>query len=165
MRITRAPAVLLATAALATACAPDDGSRAREWEPDDALQRAQRALDADDADTTQVAEASSYVASGIDRTLDTPGDKPYRFDIACDTDGVSAVTLTVTRGEVKRLLEVRCGDRQALRVNVPAGPAVAVKIPPIDKEPIPSGVIVWNLNSLEPHDVHGCPDDIQGCKQ
>ncbi|MET9960086.1 hypothetical protein ABZ128_13710 [Streptomyces sp. NPDC006326] len=165
MRITRVLAVLLATAALAVACAPDDDSRAREWEPDDALQRAQRALDADEADTTEVAEASSYVASGIDRTLDTPGGKPYRFDIACDTDGVSAVTLTVTRGEVKRHLEVRCGDRQALRVNVPAGPAFAVKIPPIDKEPVPSGLIVWNLNSLEPHDVHGCPDDIRGCKQ
>ncbi|MFI1152563.1 hypothetical protein [Streptomyces sp. NPDC020817] len=165
MRITRALAISLATAALATACTQGEGSRAREWEPDDALQRAQRALDADDADTTQVAEASSYVASGIDKTLDTPGDKPYRFDIACDTDGVPTVTVTVTRGAAKRPLEVSCGNRQALRVNVPAGQAFTVKIPPIDKEPVPSGVIVWNLNTLEPHDVHGCPDDIQGCKQ
>ncbi|MFJ3203670.1 hypothetical protein [Streptomyces sp. NPDC086989] len=165
MRITRALAVSLATAALATACTQGEGSRAREWEPDDALQRVQRALDADDADTTQVAEASSHVASGMDRTLDTRGDKPYRFDIACDTDGVPTVTVTVTRGAAKRPFEVRCGSRQALRVNVPAGQAFTVNIPPIDKEPAPSGVIVWNLNTLELHDVHGCPDDIQGCKQ
>ncbi|MEU8842698.1 hypothetical protein AB0D97_26785 [Streptomyces roseus] len=165
MRITRALAVSLATAALATACTQGEGSRAREWEPDDAMQRAQRALDADDADTTQVAEASSYVASGIDKTLDTPGDKPYRFDIACDTDGVPTVTVTVTRGAAKRPLEVPCGNQQAVRVNVPAGQAFTAKIPPIDKQPAPSGVILWNLNTLEPHDVHGCPDDIQGCKQ
>lgn len=105
------------------------------------------------------------MASGIDRTLDTPGDKPYRFDIACDIDGVSTVPLTISRGDVKHPLEVRCGNRLALRVNVPPGPPFTVKIPPIDKEPIPSGVIVWNLNTLEPRDVHGCPDDIQGCKQ
>ncbi|MFJ3883350.1 hypothetical protein ACIPW5_38620 [Streptomyces sp. NPDC090077] len=165
MRIPRTLTVLLATAALATACTHDEGSRARQWEPDDALQRVQRALDADDADTTEIAEASSYLASGIDRTLDTPGDKPYRFDIACDTDGIATVTLSVTRGADERRFDVRCGNRQTLRLNVPAGPAFTVRIPRIDKEPIPSGVIVWNLNSLEPDDVHGCPDEIKGCKQ
>ncbi|MEU3407642.1 hypothetical protein ABZ766_27360 [Streptomyces sp. NPDC006670] len=165
MRISRTLTVLFAIAALATACTHDEGSRARQWEPDDALQRAQRALDADDADTTQIAEASVYLASGIDRTLDTPGNKPYRFDIACDTDGVSTVNLSVTRGANERHFEVRCGNRQTLRLNLPAGPAFTVRIPRIDKEPIPSGVIVWNLNSLEPNDVRGCPDDIKGCKQ
>ncbi|GLW04633.1 hypothetical protein [Streptomyces lavendulae] len=124
------------------------------------------ALGADDEDTAKITEASSNVASGMDRTLDTTGDKPYRFDVVCDTDGVSTVTLTVTRGEAKRPFGVRCGDRQALCVNVPAGPAFAVTMPPIDKEPLASGVTFWNLISLEPHRVHGCClDDSQGCKQ
>ncbi|MET9610932.1 hypothetical protein ABZZ17_38595 [Streptomyces sp. NPDC006512] len=164
MRITRALAVLIATAALATACTQDGGSRTREWEPDDALQRVQRAFDADDADTTLIAEASKFVVSGIDQTLDTPGDKPYRFDMACDTQGVPSITLTLIRGETTRTFEVRCGNRQVVRVNVPAGSPVTAKVPSIETEPPPSGVIVWNLSTIEPTDVQGCRDDIQGCE-
>ncbi|MFD3872260.1 hypothetical protein [Streptomyces sp. NPDC058623] len=164
MRPTRALAVLLATAALAAACTQDGGSRAGEWEPDDALQRVQRALDADDTDTTLIAEASKFVVSGIDQTLDTPGEKPYRFDMVCDSNSVPTITLTLTRGETTRTFEVRCGGSQAVRLNVPAGQPFVAKVPSIDTDPPPSGVIVWNLSTLAPPDVQGCPDDIQGCE-
>ncbi|MFF3015654.1 hypothetical protein [Streptomyces sp. NPDC057939] len=163
MRIPRALAVLLTAAALATSCTQDGGSDTGWWEPDDALQRVQRAFDTDDVDTTLIAEASKYVASGVDQILDTPGDKPYRFDIACDTEGVSTIALTLLRDGTSRTFEVRCGNRQFVRVNVPAGRPVTAKVPPIETDSPPSGIIVWNLSTLAPPDVHGCPDDIQGC--
>ncbi|MFF1560728.1 hypothetical protein [Streptomyces sp. NPDC058279] len=83
--------------AVASGCGQGSGDQGSTWEPDDGLQRAQRALDADDTETDVVESASAYVGSGLDRTFDTPGDKPYRFDIVCDSFDVSPLTLTVTR--------------------------------------------------------------------
>ncbi|MCX5380420.1 hypothetical protein [Streptomyces sp. NBC_00091] len=104
------------------------------------------------------------MASGLNETLETGGDKPYRFDIVCDSDEVSNVTLLVTRGTTRRQFAVACAGTDAVRVDFPTGTPVTVTVAPATTgKTEPQGLLIWNLKTLEPADVHGCANDIEGC--
>ncbi|MBW5480923.1 hypothetical protein [Streptomyces bambusae] len=165
MRIPR-PVIALAIAAALTGCTSTETppyEPGTEWEPDDALQRAQAALKDADTPTRRFRSGAPHVASGVNETLETSGNKPYRFDIVCDSDDVPKVTLLLTRGTSKRQFDVACTGADVLRVNFPAGPPVTVTVAPASGKAEPQGLLVWNLKALEPANVHGCADDIEGC--
>ncbi|MEU9003845.1 hypothetical protein [Streptomyces sp. NPDC048551] len=165
MRIPR-PLMALAIAAALAGCTSGESPPyvpGTEWEPDDALQSAQAILKDDDTPTRLVESGASHVASGLRETLETSGDKSYRFDIVCDSDEVSKVTLLVTRGTSKRQFDVACKGTDAVRVNFPAGTPVTVTVAPATGKTEPQGLLVWNLKTLERADVHGCANDIEGC--
>ncbi|MFJ2596671.1 hypothetical protein [Streptomyces erythrochromogenes] len=156
---------LAITAALA-GCTSDETppyEPGTEWEPDDALQSAQAILKDDDTPTRLVESGAPHAASGLHETLETSGDKPYRFDIVCDSAEVSKATLVVTRGTSERHFDVACKGTDAVRVNFPAGTPVTVSVASTTGKPEPQGLLVWNLKTLERADVYGCADDIEGC--
>lgn len=117
----------------------------------------------DDTPTRLVESGASHLASGLHESLETGGDKPYRFDIVCDSYEVSKVTLLVTRGTAQRQLDVACKGTEAVRVNFPAGPPVTVTVAPATGKATPQGLLVWNLKAIERTGVHGCANDIEGC--
>ncbi|MFD9907756.1 hypothetical protein [Streptomyces sp. NPDC059063] len=137
---------------------------ARAWEPDDALQRAARALDAYADDGTEpalVESAADFVADGMDsRTFKGAGNRPYRLDITCDTDGIGEVTLTLGRGDVEQPYGIGCGDREGDQFNIPAGEPFTVRVDPVKDG---TGLVLWRLNTITPDEVDGCDDDINGC--
>ncbi|MFJ9764717.1 hypothetical protein ACIRUY_12930 [Streptomyces erythrochromogenes] len=95
--------------------------------------------------------------------METNGDKPYRFDIVCNSAEVSKATLVVTRGRSERKFDVACKGTDAVRVNFPAGTPVTATVTSTTTKPEPQGLLVWNLKTLERGNVHGCADDIEGC--
>ncbi|GAA4076933.1 hypothetical protein [Streptomyces hundungensis] len=166
MRTRPALALLLAAAALAGCTStgsgsPTDGAAARGWEPDDALQRADRALDTDDSTLTVIDRNAPHVASGMNATFDAPGSKPYRLDITCDSYEVTHLTLELTRGRSKHTRELPCGAREAQRLNVPAGPPVTATIIPARTGT--TGLIVWRFLTLDQQEVQGCEDALGHC--
>ncbi|MFE3182741.1 hypothetical protein ACFXKR_17995 [Streptomyces violascens] len=166
MRIRPALTVLLAATALVTGCSsagdPSPATTAgREWEPDDALQRADRALDTDENTLIVVDRNAPHVASGMNKTFETVGSKPYRLDITCDSYEVSHLTLVLTRGQTKHTWDLTCGAREAQRFNIPTGPAFTATVAPA--KPGTTGLIVWRLNTLAPQEVEGCPDAFSDC--
>ncbi|MFF1560729.1 hypothetical protein [Streptomyces sp. NPDC058279] len=48
-------------------------------------------------------------------------------------------------------------------MNVPAARSFTARVAPAVGDPTPTGLIAWNLLTLESRDVHGCSDDIRGC--
>ncbi|MFI1966695.1 hypothetical protein ACH429_21710 [Streptomyces pathocidini] len=140
---------------------PGDGSRA--WEPDDAMQRAGRALEAasdSDARPELVDTASAFIASGMDKEHKTPGDRPYLLSITCDTDGIGELTLTLSRGDQEQAYGIECGDQEADQFNIPAGKPFTARVDPVKDG---SGLILWRLDTIARHAVEGCDDDIDGC--
>ncbi|PBC81553.1 hypothetical protein SAMN05428945_3908 [Streptomyces sp. 2224.1] len=149
-----------ATAEEPRTSAPDRG---RPWEPDDALQRAERALDAydDDGSRPERAEAgSAHLASGVNKTFQAPGKRWYRLDITCDAAGVDELTLTLTRGSREQAYGIGCGDREADQFNIPPGAPFTARVETVRSVP---GLVLWRLNTVAPGDVDGCADDIEGC--
>ncbi len=140
---------------------PADGSRA--WEPDDAMQRAERALESasdSDARPELVDTASAFVASGMDKKHHTSGDRPYLFSVTCDTDGISELTLTLSRGDQEQAYGIECGDREADRFNIPAGKPFTARVDPVRNG---TGLILWRLDTIARDAVEGCDDDVDGC--
>ncbi|WP_405656806.1 hypothetical protein [Streptomyces sp. RK9] len=141
---------------------PSQGN-ARAWEPDDALQRAERALDAYEDDGTHpdlVDADTSYIADRLTKTYATPGERPYRLDITCDTDDVEELTLTLTRGDEEQPYGIGCGDPEADQFNIPAGKPFKISAAPVKGG---AGLFLWRLNTISPDDVEGCEDDIKAC--
>lgn len=142
---------------------PSSGG-ARPWEPDDALQRAERALDAAADDGTEaefVDSGTAYVGSGLDRSFPAGGADPYRFEITCDADEAEELTLTLSRAGEEQAYGVECGDSEADQFNLPAGKPFKARV---DPEKAGAGVIAWRLNTIAEGDVSGCDDDIDGCE-
>ncbi|MFE0101024.1 hypothetical protein [Streptomyces sp. NPDC059009] len=142
---------------------PSEGG-GREWEPDDALQRAKRALDsaADDGGEPEFVDSgSAYVASGLDKEFTATGARPYRFDITCDTSGIEEVTLTLSRDGEEQSYGIGCGDADADQFNVPAGRPFTARVDPVKDG---TGLIMWRLHTLAKDAVDGCDDDIDGCE-
>ncbi|MEW9519139.1 hypothetical protein [Streptomyces tubercidicus] len=140
--------------------APDSG---RPWEPDDAMQRAERALDAYDDDGSEPRRAdsgSAHIASGVHKTFRAPGKRWYRLDITCDTRGVAELTLTLTRGDAEQIYGIGCGDREADQFNIPPGAPFTARVNAVRNG---TGLVLWRLNTVSPGDVDGCDDDIDGC--
>ncbi|MFD9882576.1 hypothetical protein ACFWZT_14070 [Streptomyces alboflavus] len=133
------------------------------WEPDDALQRAERALDAYDDDGTNpklVDTDTSYIADRLAKTYEAPGDRPYRLDITCNTDGIEELTLTLTRGDEEQPYGIGCGDPEADQFNIPPGKPFKISAEPVKDG---AGLFLWRLNTIAPEDVEGCEDDIKSC--
>ncbi|WP_329612357.1 hypothetical protein OG244_02785 [Streptomyces brevispora] len=140
---------------------PGDGSRA--WEPDDAMQRAERALKAasdSDARPELVDTASAFVTSGVDKKHTAHGDRPYLLSITCDTDGIGELTLTLSRGDQEQAYGIECGDREADQFNIPAGKPFTARVDPVRNG---TGLILWRLDTIARDAVDGCDDDIDGC--
>ncbi|MFC9293874.1 hypothetical protein ACFTWH_08905 [Streptomyces sp. NPDC057011] len=95
--------------------------------------------------------------------METSGSSPYRFDIVCDSDDVPQVKLVLVRGSSQQQFDVSCTGGDVLRVNFPAGPPVTVTVTPTTGQPTPMGLIAWNLSTLQPSDVRGCANGIEGC--
>ncbi|MEU5000211.1 hypothetical protein [Streptomyces sp. NPDC021622] len=147
-----------------SAASPTPSGDDRTWEPDDALRRADRALDAyadDGTDAELVDSGTAYVGSGLDKTFKAPGDRAYRLDITCDTAGVDELTLTLSRDGAEQAYGVGCGDREADQFNIPPGTPFKARVDPVKDG---TGLISWRLNSIAPGDVDGCDDDIDGCE-
>ncbi|MCX5410288.1 hypothetical protein OHA37_00720 [Streptomyces sp. NBC_00335] len=163
MRIPKLLGLLAVAAALAGCTGQgEEPAPQKVWEPDDALQRAQAALK--DPSAQRVRFGSPHVASGMDETLETGGDKPYRFDVVCDSSDVRKVTVSFKRGQSTKQTDVACATttrQQPARVNIPAGGPVTVTIAPQSEDL--TGLIVWELRTVDPTKVQGCADDISGC--
>ncbi|MFE9776437.1 hypothetical protein ACFYOV_33240 [Streptomyces sp. NPDC005931] len=102
------------------------------------------ALD-DGARPELVDSASPSVASGMDRTLKTPGTRPYTLTVTCDTDGIEELTLTLSRGEQEQAYGIECGDPQADQFNFPAGVPFTAQIDPVEDG---IGLIFWRLDTI-----------------
>ncbi|MEI5136801.1 hypothetical protein RB199_37085 [Streptomyces libani] len=140
--------------------APDSG---RPWESDDAMQRAERALDAHDedgSDPQRSGSGSAHIASGVNKTFQAPGKRWYRLDITCDARGVEELTLTLTRGDAEQAYGIGCGDREADQFNIPPGAPFTARVDTVRSG---TGLVLWRLNTIAPDDVNGCDDDIDGC--
>ncbi|MFI1285229.1 hypothetical protein ACH4U5_31505 [Streptomyces sp. NPDC020858] len=158
--------VLLAVVTALAGCTGQGGDPApqAEWEPDDALQRAQAALKDDPASAQRVRFGSPHVGSGLNEKLETSGNKPYRLDLVCDSTDVGQVTVSLTREASKKEFELTCGGtarKIPVRINFPAGPPVTMTVAPAPGDPM--GLIVWELKALDPANVQGCADEIVGC--
>lgn len=87
MRIRHSFLLVLAAATLVTGCGSGGrGATPRMWEPDDALQRADKALGEAVGDGRVTMRGTGFLATGLDKTLEAAGEVPYRFDIACDSE-------------------------------------------------------------------------------
>ncbi|WP_267715469.1 hypothetical protein [Streptomyces sp. CoH17] len=140
---------------------PGDGSR--DWEPDDAMQRAERALEAasdGDERPERVDTASAFVASGMDKKHQTSGDRPYLLRITCDTDGIEELTLALSRDGQEQSYGIECGDPEADQFTIPAGRPFTARVDPVEDG---TGLILWRLDTVARDAVEGCDDDIDGC--
>ncbi|MFF2193432.1 hypothetical protein [Streptomyces sp. NPDC058157] len=170
MRIRRPHALVLALAAasaLLTGCGGGAAPGPKGWEPDDALQRADETLGKDVAAGARVTmRGTGFLKAGMEKDLETGGERPYRFDIACDSEESPRVTLLLSRdgGSGERSFDVSCTAGEVTRLNLPAGPALNAHIDPAPEEDSPpAGVVSWQLLTLDPATVKGCPDVLAGC--
>lgn len=129
-----------------------------------AMQRATRALNAVEPESAAREDAgTASLSAGLDRTFAARGDRPYTFDIACQTaTAPHTVVLTLARGDAESEWEVECGDREADQFNVPAGAPFTATVAPA--KPGTEGLAVWRLNTVAPEHVADCADDITGCE-
>lgn len=140
---------------------PSDGGRT--WEPDDAMQRAGRALRRatdSDARPALVDTASAFAASGMSKKYKAPGDRPYLLSITCDAEGIDELTLTLSRRDQEQAYGIECGDREADQFNIPAGEPFTAQVEPVEDG---TGLILWRLDTIARDAVEGCDDDIDGC--
>ncbi|MEU3726617.1 hypothetical protein [Streptomyces sp. NPDC031705] len=169
MRIRHSLVLILAAATLVTGCGSSSGQEAalRVWEPDDALQRADKALGREVGDGRVTMRGTGFLAGGLDKTLEAGGEGPYRLDLACDSEESPRVTVVLSRegGSGERPFDVACGTvGEVTRLNLPAGPALTVHVEPTaqDDSP-PAAVLSWQLLTVDPAAVQGCPDALAGC--
>lgn len=178
-RHTLVLALLLSFAALTGACAQEgqareepgkgetpSASQAATWDgkedQEEALERAMRALAAVEPESASREDSgTAALAQGMKKTSSTPGDRPYTFDVACQTPTPHTLTLALVRGGAKTEWEVECGGREGDRFNIPAGSAFTAGITP-DRDT--GGLVVWRLNTVAPEDAEDCEDDIVGCE-
>ncbi|MFD8983229.1 hypothetical protein [Streptomyces sp. NPDC059564] len=164
MRIRHSLALVLAVTALVTGCGQKETPRG--WEPDDALQRADESLGKDTGTGRVTMRGTGFLAAGLEKSLETGGERPYRFDIACDSEESARVTLVLSRegAPSDRTFDVACTTGEVTRVNLPAGAPVTAHVEgtPQDDSP-PAGVLSWQLLTLEPEAVRGCADALTGC--
>ncbi|MFC9825503.1 hypothetical protein ACFWG6_33655 [Streptomyces erythrochromogenes] len=156
--------LLVAATALAGCTSQEDPAYEAAWEPDDALQRAQTALKDDNAPAQRVRFGAPHVGSGMNEKLEMSGDNPYRFDVVCDSTDVRKVTVALTRETSKKQVDVTCAGtahKHPVRLNFPAGPPVTVTVAPAPIDA--TGLIIWELKTINPSNVQGCADDIVGC--
>ncbi|MET9609942.1 hypothetical protein ABZZ17_33560 [Streptomyces sp. NPDC006512] len=164
MRIRHSLVLILAAATLVTGCG--EKATPQGWEPDDALQRADETLEKNAGEGRVTMRGTGFLAAGLNKDLETGGERPYRFDIACDSEEVPRVSLVVSRdgGSGDRSFDVPCTAGEVTRLNFPAGNALTAHIEPAPKEDSPpAGVISWQLLTLDPKSVEGCADDLSGC--
>ncbi|MEV7725036.1 hypothetical protein AB0P15_09930 [Streptomyces sp. NPDC087917] len=166
MRIRHSLALLLAAATLLTGCG--EKGEPRGWEPDDALQRADKSLGEDTGNGGRVTQrGTGFLASGLNKTLETGGESQYRFDIACDSEESPRVSLVLSRdgGAGDRSFDVACTAGEVTRINFPAGGALTARVePPAKDDSPPLGVLSWQLLTLDPKSVQGCTDQLSGCQ-
>ncbi|WP_367318813.1 hypothetical protein [Streptomyces sp. HUAS ZL42] len=141
-------------------------SRTPTWEGKEdqeaAIKRATRALNAVEAEGgSREDSGTAALAQGLDKTITAKGDRPYTFDIACQTPAPHTLTLTLVRGEAQNEWEMECGDREADQFNIPAGAPFTARIAPSNRDI--DGLVAWRLNTVAPEDVQDCVDDIAGC--
>ncbi|MFF1692053.1 hypothetical protein ACFVXC_00225 [Streptomyces sp. NPDC058257] len=151
-------------AAASTQPSVSSGGAGRPWEPDDALRRAEQALKAaadDGREAELVDSGTAYLGSGLKKSFRASDDKPYRFEITCDTDGAEELALTLARGSDEQAYGVGCGDREADHFNLPAGKPFTAHV---KAERAGMGLIAWRLTTVAPGDVNGCDDDVDGCE-
>ncbi|MFJ8948446.1 hypothetical protein ACIRG4_35460 [Streptomyces sp. NPDC102395] len=171
--------LLLSVAALTGACAeqkrePDESGNGKSdsasppptWDgkedAEEAMQSAARALNAVEPKSVfREDSGTTTLAKGLNRTLTMQGQRPYTFDIACQTPSAHTLTLTLMRGDAESEWDVECGDREADQFNIPAGTPVTARITPASGEA--EGIISWRLNTIGAEDVQDCVDDITGC--
>ncbi|MFI6093384.1 hypothetical protein [Streptomyces sp. NPDC051218] len=150
---------------LMSGCADEQGGNGeKEWEPDDALRRAEQALKAaadDDTEADLVDSGTAYVGSGLKKSFRASGDKPYRFELTCDTDDSGDLTLTLSRGTDEQAYGIGCGDRKADHFNLPPDKPFTTHV---KADPDGTGLIAWRLTTIAPGDVDGCEDDVDGCE-
>ncbi|UXY32028.1 hypothetical protein [Streptomyces sp. HUAS TT20] len=169
-------ALIVSAAVLTGACAEqrneerksEPGGTASSWDgkedQEDAMQRATRALNAVEPDgASRVDEGMESLARGLNKAFTAQGDRPYTFDVACQAPTRRSVTLTLARDGTNSEWEVACGDREADQFNIPAGSRFTARITPVG--PDTEGLVLWRLNTVVPHDVDGCKDDIKGCDE
>lgn len=164
MRIRHSLVLVLAVAALVTGCGGKETPRG--WEPDDALQRADESLGKGSGEGRVTMRGTGFLASGLEKTLETGGERPYRFDIACDSEESARVTLVLSREGAAgdRSFDVTCAAGEVTRLNLPAGPSLTAHVEPTPQDDSPpAGVLSWQLLTLEPEAVHGCADALAGC--
>jgi hypothetical protein len=164
MRIRHSLALFLAVAALATGC----GEKATPdaWEPDEALRRADETLQKSDVAVTVTVKGTGFLAAGLEKTFDTVGERPYRFDIACDSEESPRISLVLSRDGAAhdRTVDVSCTAGESVRLNIPVGEPLSVHVQGAPKdESAPVGVIAWQLATIDPRDIKGCADDLAGC--
>lgn len=174
MRIRHSFLLVLAAATLVTGCASGGrGATPRMWEPDDALQRADKALGEAVGDGRVTMRGTGFLTTGLDKTLEAGGEGPYRFDVACDSEESPRVRLVLSReggsggsgGSGDRSFDVSCGTvGEVTRLNFPAGTALTAHIEPTPQDDSPpAGVLSWQLLTLDPQAVEGCADVLAGC--
>ncbi|MEU2831298.1 hypothetical protein ABZ667_21870 [Streptomyces lavendulae] len=164
MRIRHSLALILAVTALVTGCG--EKATPRAWAPDDALQRADESLGKGAGEGRVTMRGTGFLAAGLEKTLETGGERPYRFDIACDSEEETHVTLVLSRegGPGDRSFDVACTSGEATRINLPVGAPVTAHIEPKPQDDSPPvGVVSWQLLTLEPEAVQGCADALAGC--
>lgn len=135
----------------------------RPWEPDDALERADRALDAYEGDGSHpklIGSETAFITTGTRKKFQAPGKRWYRLDITCDTQGVDELTLTLSRGSKEQAYAIGCGDTEAHQFNIPPGGTFTVQVDPVKDG---TGLVKWRLNTVAEDNVDGCDDDIDGC--
>ncbi|WP_314220058.1 hypothetical protein [Streptomyces zaehneri] len=172
--------LLLSVAALTGACAeqgrePDQPGNGRSkstsppltWDGkedvEEAMQRAARALNTVESESAfREDSGTTTLAKGLSRTFKTQSQKPYTFDISCQTPSAHTLTLTLMRGDAANEWDVECGDREADQFNIPAGTPFTARTTPAGGQA--EGIISWRLNTIGAEDVQDCTDDITGCE-
>ncbi|MFH7594215.1 hypothetical protein WDV06_03815 [Streptomyces racemochromogenes] len=159
--------VLAAVSPLVAGCGGSAAPEAKGWEPSDALQRADESLAKGVTDGARVTmRGTGFLKSGMEKVLETGGERPYRFDIACDSEESSRVTLLLSRegGPGDRSFDVSCTAGEVTRLNLPPGSAPTAHIDPAPQDDSPpAGVLSWQLLMVDPSTVQGCPDAYAGC--
>ncbi|MFE6401356.1 hypothetical protein [Streptomyces alboflavus] len=153
----------------ASSSPPADEGQLVEWgkgDAEDALRRADRALDYDDTPAELVDSDVTSLSDGLRKTFPTPGERPYRLDITCVAPNTDEITLTLGRGDDEQEWVVACGERQADQFNIPAGAApFTAHVAPDKRRSENLAEIVWRLNTIATDEVFDCEDDIAGCDE
>ncbi|WP_189956980.1 hypothetical protein [Streptomyces alanosinicus] len=127
-----------------------------------AMKRLARAVH--DPDAELVDEGYPDIMEGLRRTFRTPGKRPYRLDVSCDSPEAGELTLRLRRGKEAQDWTVPCNDHEADRFNIPATdtPFTATIDSPDSRT---TGLIHWRLNTIGKDQVEEeeCVDDIRGC--